>query len=315
MGRLADLSPSPFIKEYSQGAAQSALQPVADFLAPTVNVSHAIGHFKVYTEKNRFHVPDTKRAINGPATRVFFDASDATYNCQPHAIDAPIDMLEEQESEGTEDMFREAADMAAEIGALAHEKTVIDTAVAALTGGAAAVVFNGTNDPVSIINTWLLSTMKNTRTGSAMGMRLLFGATAWNIFMTDPKVAGKFIIGTGKGRGAEALNIANVETASQLFLGQPRIMVSYAVQDTAAEGVTASYSFLFDSSIIVFAALDSPTRRDPSFMKTFRLNGQWMVPGTYEREDGRGRVAKFDWCEDVKVTNTVGGKLLTVTTS
>jgi hypothetical protein len=55
--------------------------------------------------------------------------------------------------------------------------------------------------------------------------------------------------------------------------------------------------------VLVFARKDAPTRRDPSFMKTFRLMNQFMVPGSYMRDDGRVEVAKFDWSEDVKVTN------------
>jgi hypothetical protein len=29
-----------------------------------------------------------------------------------------------------------------------------------------------------------------------------------------------------------------------------------------------------------------------------------MVPGSYVREDGRAEVAKFDWSEDIAVTNS-----------
>jgi hypothetical protein len=29
-----------------------------------------------------------------------------------------------------------------------------------------------------------------------------------------------------------------------------------------------------------------------------------MVPGSYMRDDGRVEVAKFDWSEDVQVTNS-----------
>ena len=47
------------LKEFAQGAAQSAVQPVADFLAPTVEVPTSIGRYKIYTEKNRFLPPDT----------------------------------------------------------------------------------------------------------------------------------------------------------------------------------------------------------------------------------------------------------------
>ena len=38
-------------------------------------------------------------------------------------------------------------------------------------------------------------------------------------------------------------------------------------------------------------------------MKTFRLMNKFMVPGSYVRDDGRVEVAKFDWSEDVKITN------------
>ena len=36
---------------------------------------------KVYTEKNRFRVPNTLRALGGRATELRFEAIDSTYNC------------------------------------------------------------------------------------------------------------------------------------------------------------------------------------------------------------------------------------------
>lgn len=75
------------------------------------------------------------------------------------------------------------------------------------------------------------------------------------------------------------------------------------VADSAAEGLSDDVNFLLDSTVLVFARMEQPTRRDPSFMKTFRLMNQFMVPGSYLREDGRVEVAKFDWSEDVQVTN------------
>jgi len=64
--------------------------------------------------------------------------------------------------------------------------------------------------------------------------------------------------------------------------------------------------------VLVFARLANPTRRDPSFMKTFRLNGQFMVPGSYMREDNRVEVAKFDWSEDIQVTNSAAAVRLNI---
>ena len=94
------------------------------------------------------------------------------------------------------------------------------------------------------------------------------------------------------------------DMAGDLILGRPEIRTSYMVYDAAAEGVPESIQFVLDSALLVFARSPSPTRRDPSFMKTFRLMGQWMVPGSYLRDDGRVEVAKYDWSEEVVVTNS-----------
>jgi hypothetical protein len=97
-----------------------------------------------------------------------------------------------------------------------------------------------------------------------------------------------------------------------LLIGNPETAISLAVVDTAKPGVADNVTFLLDSKIIVFACKANPTRRDPSFMKTFRLMGKWMVPGTYQRDDGRVEVAKFDWIEQVAVTNSAAGQLINV---
>ncbi len=76
------------------------------------------------------------------------------------------------------------------------------------------------------------------------------------------------------------------------------------IYDSAQEGKAESISFLLDATVLVFARKAAPSRRDPSFMKTFRLMNKFMVPGSYMRDDGRVEVAKFDWSEDVQVTNS-----------
>src|SRR5579872_6481701 len=95
--RLALISSHPVLREYAQGAAQDAIQPVAEFLAPTVPVTTSVGYYKKYTEKNRFKIPQTLRAIGGRAVELSFDVADATFNCQPHALDFPVDNLEQLE--------------------------------------------------------------------------------------------------------------------------------------------------------------------------------------------------------------------------
>jgi len=301
MSRLSTISSKPTMREFAQGAAQSAVQPVADFLAPPVDVPTSVGYYKIYTEKHRFALPTTRRPLGGRATELSFEASDGTYDCKPHALDYPVDNLEQLEAAAIENVLREGAVAVAEVAALVHEKTVIDAALAAA-GAGTSKTWNSSADPVSDVDAEILTVLKAAKYGSLMGIGVLFGATAWKIFKNAANVRAKFVVGSGK--GATGLAIPTEENVGQLFLGTPEVKTSYMVYDSAAAGVAESISFLLDSTVLIFARKAQPTRRDPSFMKTFRLMGQWMVPGSYTRDDGRVEVAKFDWSEDVKVTNS-----------
>lgn len=299
------------LKEYAQGAAQENTMPVADFIAPTISVPTQVGRFKRYTEKHRFRIPNTLRGVGGRATELSFDVSDATFNCTPHALDFPVDNLEQIEEAQLENTLQEGATMIAEVGGLAHEKNVIS---AALTGAGAGTSKTWTGatptDPVDDLDSVILDVIKAAKYGSLMGVGIVFGAGAWRLFKNSPLVRAKFVVGTG-GR-QPALAIPTIEATSSLLLGNPEVRVSMMVEDTAAEGLAESISFLLDASILIFARRANPTRRDPSFMKTFRLSGQFMVPGTYTRDDGRVEVAKFDWSEDIQITNTTAIKRLNV---
>jgi hypothetical protein len=309
MSRLSQITSGDMLKSYAQGLAQSSVQPIADFLAPTVPVPLSVGRYKVYSEKNRFRIPKTLRGIGGEATKIRFTSSDATYNCEAHALDYPIDNLEKLEAEGMEDMLKEGAVAIAEIASLAHEQRVINDALSALTPGAVAKTWNAAADPVNDLDTYILSIIKACGYGSLMDVGVLFGANAWRIFKNQDKVRGRIIVGAG---AKPTLATPTEETCGALLLGNPDVKTSYMVHDTAPEGKPASLDFLLDSKVIVFARKKQPTRRDPSFMKTFRLSNKFMVPGSYPLEDGRGEVAKFDWSEDVVVTNTSAAQLLTI---
>jgi len=305
MSRLSDISASPTLREYAQGAAQDAIMPVADFLAPTVEVATSVGRFKRYTEKNRFRIPSTLRTLGGRASELRFEATDATYNCEPHALDYPVDNLEQLEAEGLEDMLREGVTAVAEMAALSHEASVISAALEAV-GAGTSKTWNASADPVADVDDAILSVIKAAKYGSLMGVGVMFGAAAWKIFKNQDKVRGRFVVGNGSGKDSGKLGLAvpTEQSATQMFIGTPEVKTSYMIYDTAPEGKAESISFLLDATILVFARKSAPTRRDPSFMKTFRLMNKFMVPGSYMRDDGRVEVAKFDWSEDVQVTNS-----------
>jgi hypothetical protein len=262
-----------------------------------------VGRFKCYTEKNRFHIPDTLRTLGGRAAELRFDATDATYNCEPHALDYPVDNLEQLEADGLENMLREGATAVAEVAALSHEKAVIDAALVAV-GAGTAKTWNAAADPIADVDDAILSVIKAAKYGSLMGVGVLFGATAWKVFKNQEKVRGRFVVGNGRNKGDLGLAVPTEQSASQMFIGTPNVRTSYMIYDLNPEGKAENINFLLDTAVLVFARKEAPSRRDPSFMKTFRLMNQFMVPGSYMRDDGRVEVAKFDWSEDVKVTNS-----------
>src|SRR5664279_2234038 len=89
---LSQASSNPLLQEYAQGRARDAVSKIAQFIAPAVEVSAATGRFKIYDSKNRFRIPQTDRAVGGPAVQLTFSRSDGTFNCTPNALDAPVDV-------------------------------------------------------------------------------------------------------------------------------------------------------------------------------------------------------------------------------
>lgn len=301
MSKLASVSSDPVLQQYSQGAAQSATSAAADFLAPTVPVPTSVGKFKIYNAKNRFRIPNTRRAVGGRATELGFAAGDGTFNCEPHALDFPVDILEQIESEGLMNVLQEGADICSQVGALAHEKTVIDLALDALGAGTALSV--GANDDIiDQIDGDILSVIKAAKMGAFMNVGLLIGASMWRKIKNHASVRGRLISGSKK-------DLANVtlEDFGNLLISKCEARVSLMCFDDAPEGKPEDIKFVLDEDLVVFARTAQPTRFDPSFMKTFRLRNQWMKPGTYLRDDGRVEVAKFDWSEDVQITNADAG--------
>jgi hypothetical protein len=305
--RISALVARSTIQEYAQGAAQSAAAPVADYLAPTVEVGKPMAHYKVYDDTNRFRVPDTNRGVNGRAAEITWDASDATYNCTPHALDVPVDILETDDDNTMSDCLNEAADLGAAVGALSHEKETLDLALKTLTPGLGQLDFAAGADVVDQLDEKIIALIKDVRYGSLMGVRMLFGPTFFRRLKNHPSVKGRFLGGGKK----EVVN-PSIEDILGLFITRPEIKLSMMVADSAPAGKPAAADFLLDESLILFAASPHPTRHDPSFMKTFRLRGRWMKPGSYTRDDGRVEVASLDWSHDVKITNTIAGKLLKI---
>lgn len=298
MSRLSSLSSNPELTSYAQGTARQNISPIADFLAPMVPVSTQVGRYKKFDDNHRFKVPDTRRALGGRATVLEWNVDDATYNCTPRAIDVPVDKLEGLELGSAMDAIKEGADDAAEVAGLSHEQLVINTALTAAGAGTGHNFTADAVDPIKVIDDAILAVSKAAKHSNLMEIGILFGPTAYLRYKHNKNVKA------AKSGGGKTVSIG-LEDVSLLQMGSPEAKLSTMLIDTAAEGLDETISFMLDTAILIFVRKANPTRRDPSFMKTFRLRSGILAPRIYEREDGRVDVAAFDWSEDVQVTNSV----------
>jgi len=302
--KLSTLSGRPTVQAYAQGRAREETGEIADFIAPTVEVVKHTGKYKVYDKETRFKLPETLRGLGGPATRLAFDRTDADFNCAPHALDVPLDDIEIEESEG-ENLLMEAADEAASLGGMAHEKRVIELAVAnATVVPNAGTLSNADFDPVAKWNEVIVSVLLAAGGGSRMEVGIVIDPATMIAFFANKMVKGYF-------PGIEAI-APTLENMKRLFVGNTSTKISFLATDTEPKGKAAAMAFALASKVLIFARNPSPTRRDPSFMKTFRVRNRWMAPGSYRKEDDRGEVVKMDWSMDVKETNGEAGKLINI---
>lgn len=295
---LRSIGSNPTIRNFAKDSSQAAIRKVASFLAPTVEVPTLTGQYKVYDAKHRYKRPKTIRGVEGGATRIGFSADDANYNLVPRALDFPIPNAAALNADELQNMAQYGISLLADSAGLDDEAETIDLALATIGAGTDVNFLAANFDPIARIDTEIKNVMKLAKNGA--GVRVLFGVSALERTKNNASVLSRFN-GTP---AAKAMKVPDMLDISKMLLGQPECDVAFMVQDTAAEGKAEAIEFLLDAAILIFACNATPNTMDPSFMKTFRLMGKWMTPGSYLSTDERDEVLKMDWYGKKVVTNS-----------
>lgn len=300
-GRLKALSNDPTLKNFAVDATQRAARKIADHLMPTLEVPSITGKYKKYTAKHRYKRPTTLYTPTSRATRIGFDAEDEDYNLTPRALDFPIPHLEKLTLDQLRNEVMYGMSIIADAAELDREVEVVTQALADAGAGVDHNFKSSAVDPVEVFDDLILTVIKAAKNGALPAVAL--GTTIWKEIKNNPNVRGR--IGDVK-----RVKSVSLEEFSKMLIGEPEIQLSLMVQDTASEGNQESIDFILDMAALVFAKSPSPTLFDASYGKTLRLMGAWMVPDSYDMEDGRGEVLKMDWTGKPKATNTAAIKRL-----
>jgi hypothetical protein len=310
--RIAQLATSPLLTQFAVTASQKAIRPVGNFLAPLCEVPDLTFRYKVYTELNRFRIPDTLRQPGGKVTNLGFSADDATGTLTPNALNFPIPNVGALSDEGLSYSIMEAQSTLADVAALALEQQQINLVVNALTSGALTLDYSSnSNDPIGDatngLDTAILTVAKAAKNGAPI--KVVFGAGAFRKFRNNSNVRGRIVVGGGRQATSAALGQVSigVEDVGGLLINNPQVRLSLMVVDTSKPGQSESINFLLDDKVLIFAASDTPNRMDPSLAKTFARMGGFFQPGSFVTEDQRDEVLKMDWFTLPTITNSPAG--------
>lgn len=303
MGVRRIASGNPTLTNFAAGLAPELMSAQANFIAPIVRVGSTIGQFKRYDDQNSFQVYDTSRAVGGKARRVEFSATDPTYNCQPQALEAPLDDAEaDAEGNFSIDIMEAKTRGLVSSATVSHEDKVVtkaktQAAVANLGSWGDAAV-----DPVAEVDACIRQVAIDT---GRLPNRIAIGLLAWERFRNHAKVRARQ-------PGAEIIGLTTLQAAN-LFLN-PAIRISVAVLSklNVKPGQAAAKVAIIQDDVFIFYAEDNPTVYDPSWMKTFQ-GGRGGVDAvrTYRDETCRSEILAVDWSEDIQIVSALAGKRIT----
>lgn len=300
--RIQSIGTNPTLREFARDASQGSIRKISSFLAPTAEVPTLTGKYKVYDAKHRYKRPSTKRVAGQPVTRIGFTADDANYSLDARALDFPIANIETLNDEGLLNQAMYGTTLLADAAGLDDEAETIEKALAALGAGTDVNFLASGFDPISYLDSVIKEVLLAAKNGAPV--RVLFGTDAFLRVKNNAAVLGRF----NGAAGPKALKVPELDDIQAMLFTKPQVQLATMVEDIAAEGQAESMQFMLGSQIVVFACNEKPNTMDPSFMKTFRLMGGFLRPGSYDTEDERDHVLKLDWFQQKAVTNATAAK-------
>lgn len=235
-------------------------------MLPVVQVKKESDKYYKYNSKaDRFRVPDTLRAPKTESKQVDWKVTTGTYQCEEHALSDLIDDREKANADKPLNLAVDTVEFLTDLIKLAQEKRIADY-LSSSTYMTAYTTLAGTDqwsdyansDPVGDIETG-----KETIHGKIFRVpnTLLLGQQVYNKLKHHPDVIDRFKY-TNKG-------IITKEMLADLFEVE-KVIVGESGYNTAKEGQTASYSYLWGKIAILAYVEKAPGIKKFSLGYTFQ---------------------------------------------
>lgn len=297
---------NPTLTNYAKGIAQDRASAVAEFFAPTVPVGASIGQFKKFDDKNDFQVLDASLPDGADPRRIEFKVSDGTFNCRPYALEVRVTKAE-LDSIGDNDPLsiqQAKIDTLISSAVLSHEEQVLAKIKAGLSAvGGKGVWSSASNDPIAELDEQIIAIA--TETG-IMPNSIIMGIGAWNTFRNHPKVIARM-------PGAALIGVTTAQASQFLLNPGLEIRVGVLSKDTVKFGTTKNATNMVGAEVFVFQRSANPSAYDPSFAKTFRVNGSGIESVySYQAPNGLYEGHIVYWSSDTQIVSAPCARRLTI---
>lgn len=286
------------VSDYCKLLINDPRKMLADKIAPVVKVPSIYGYYPTFDAAlgivDMSYVPGTEaKVIPTPKT-------DNVYDCNGFALSVALtdaELAKVTAGGGTAQAYYEAKIATLVSRAFtSHEKKVWDFVLASAGAADASPDWVDTGNPIKDIETQVNAIRDNC--GSGGTIKVFFGNTAWNYFRSNANVGGLVSYTT-----------VPTEEAIMAYLRTAGVDEVHIVR-TGTAG-----SNLVGADVYIALCDDNPSMADASAIKQFRFEPTQamdyleVIPDPLRSQE----IARLKWFYDIKLTNTLGLRRLTIT--
>ncbi len=273
---------------------------IADIAMPRIPVQKRDGTFVQFTKDDRFTVPNTYRGPRAQANSVYFGQSSSTYSVKDYALS---DLVLDTEQENASDPLRpqmDATEGIADLMLLDREVRVASllTSTANITQN---VTLAGVNQWSDFVNSNPMTDMETAKgTCFFKPNTVILGKEVYQKVIHHPDLLDRVKYSE---RG-----VLTAELLAMLW-EVDNVYVADCRKNTAAEGQTAAYSYVWGKDVLVAYITQQPKVRDVSLGYTFQwtpMGGTGGMRTRVWREEeygGGGEMIEVDTALDEKIVS------------